>query len=856
MPWSTWPITAFGAEGHPWIDLHWTFQVGLSKLYEFGGIPLLNVVKCLVTCLALVLLLSAKRRDRPIEVMALAWLPALILLGGRMYVRPETVSLLYLAAYLAILFRIEAHPRLAFALPVVQILWVNAQGLFILGPIVLTFALIDAAARPGAFTPSRKRWWRTVLIATALVGLACFVNPYGWKGAIYPLQLAATMDNPIFSRTIGELQPVSDFIKKAGLGNLPLQFHLLTIVLGALSFLLPILWRILAGKEAPPAETTDAKKTAKFKKSKKRNAIVVAGPRGPSLFRFFLFLTFTALSWQATRNSHQFAAVAGTVTAWNFGEWIAAIRRRNLDQSRTAGGFRVAGKFVVLGTLVFVFSLVISGKLYTWMGEGRTIGFGEEPLWFPRQAVEAAGRPGMPMRSICFHNGHAAYYEYLYAPERKTYADARLEVVGADVYTRYLDVQNRIKGNAPGWSDDLKAMGFPLVLVDNVHAMEAGLNATMLTAKDWRCVWFDPVAALYVHDSYKEAVERDRVDFFSRHFSRSAESESNDPARQIALAKAFWNTAYQLIPQGNTPPRPGWREAMRPLIQNGLDHARRVQKLDPDAVEGWKYAGLLEYFREPPADRVVPRFRMTFDPIQDISIVRATHDLVTARTRSKQEGNVLATLIGLYRIRGMNAEELETIDAFVAMPAASPEARDSQGKALGKRAETVTALGVAPSTKWRNLSELTESLNTLLLQGRAEAAADLLESAYPAETRPWEIIDRVATLRLHLGQAERARTLWRAAKTPPSAALKLARTAAASLVLGDFESSRSEYQQALTNDPNSFEALYGLAIVEFDSGRASEALSAARNALEKAPDAAAKSTLEAMIREVSPYSQK
>ena len=99
--------------------------------------------------------------------MLLAWLPALLVLGGRMYVRPETLSLLYLSIFLAVLVRWDRYPAPGPA-PAgwCEVAWVNSQGLFVLGPILLTFALIDAALRPGSFAPGRKalvadrRRWR------------------------------------------------------------------------------------------------------------------------------------------------------------------------------------------------------------------------------------------------------------------------------------------------------------------------------------------------------------------------------------------------------------------------------------------------------------------------------------------------------------------------------------------------------------------------------------------------------------------------------------------------------------------------------------------------------------------------
>src|SRR5262249_49537142 len=128
--------------------------------------------------------------------------------------------------------------------PVVQVLWVNSQGLFVLGPVILGFALIDAALRPGAFAASRRSWWRTAGIASGMTLLACLVNPYGVEGTLFPIALSRTMSSPIFRQTIAELTPIPDFIRRnAGISHPVLLLHLGTMLLGALSFLIPLAWR-------------------------------------------------------------------------------------------------------------------------------------------------------------------------------------------------------------------------------------------------------------------------------------------------------------------------------------------------------------------------------------------------------------------------------------------------------------------------------------------------------------------------------------------------------------------------------------------------------------------------------------
>ena len=43
--------------------------------------------------------------------------------------------------FLAVILRWERFPLLAFLLPVVQVAWVNSQGLFVLGLVILGFGL-------------------------------------------------------------------------------------------------------------------------------------------------------------------------------------------------------------------------------------------------------------------------------------------------------------------------------------------------------------------------------------------------------------------------------------------------------------------------------------------------------------------------------------------------------------------------------------------------------------------------------------------------------------------------------------------------------------------------------------------
>jgi tetratricopeptide (TPR) repeat protein len=163
------------------------------------------------------------------------------------------------------------------------------------------------------------------------------------------------------------------------------------------------------------------------------------------------------------------------------------------------------------------------------------------------------------------------------------------------------------------------------------------------------------------------------------------------------------------------------------------------------------------------------------------------------------------------------------------------------------------SLGPPPPDSWDNLNELRKIVGDLLSRGRAATAADYLERASAPESRPWDETDRIATLRLHLGEPAAARANWQKAPAPPKPAVRQARVAATLLVEGSFDRAREEYHGAIKADPELFEAHYGLAVLEQDAGRADDALKAARRAVATAPTDFARSAAQLVVATVTPY---
>jgi tetratricopeptide (TPR) repeat protein len=263
------PFT-FGSADRPWVDVHWSYQIVLALAYRAGGVGALVLLGATLGCAAFLAVLSTYRRGWPATVVVLCWMPTLVLFSYRLWPRPEMFSLLYLGCYLAVLARVDDRPALVWLLLPLQILWANAQGLFILGPILVGLCL---AARAGhalwrrmhgePAAPDERRWWRHVGAAAPVLLAACLVNPYFLAGALFPFELFPKVADPnnVYKRYIAELMTPREYLRDKDLTSpvsaanwyfLSLHFVLLLL---PLSFLFPALWR--AWRAAAPVARSD-----------------------------------------------------------------------------------------------------------------------------------------------------------------------------------------------------------------------------------------------------------------------------------------------------------------------------------------------------------------------------------------------------------------------------------------------------------------------------------------------------------------------------------------------------------------------------------------------------------------------
>src|SRR4051812_36898966 len=483
----------------PWIDVYWLYQVGLALLYSAGGASALVLLKAVAGATIVGLSAVGRRPEHRAWPLALAWLPGLLMVSGRLSERPEAASLVLLTAFLVLLARAARAPRGLWLLPFLQVLWVNCHGFFVLGPLVLVAYAAEwvlECLRPPA-VPVDRPPARTFVAVGFSTLLGCLVTPYGLKAVMLPLAQFHTLGNAgLYRAAIGELRSVGDFIALAGVWNPYLLAYFATVVLGLFSFV----W------------------------------CARRGGGQVRLFRAAIFAAGAYLAWQATRNNALFGVIAVFVTTWNLDDALAARpiadvaptarSRERARAGKMSKGSSVskAGKTsparrwpepnaVLLAAVGALGLATVSGALYSWSGEGRRVGLGERPRWFAHDACTFLARPDLPERIIAYNISQAGVCIAHSAPQHKQFMDSRLEVNTQETFQRYLDGIRRLWRNDSSWENALaidhgRPDEIPAILIERGPL---GRAAEILSHDPrWRCVFADEMATVFVATRFAE----------------------------------------------------------------------------------------------------------------------------------------------------------------------------------------------------------------------------------------------------------------------------------------------------------------------------------------------------------------
>lgn len=391
-------VFSYVAEGNPWLDSHWLFQLLLHGSHSLAGIRGVVLLRVGVAVLTFSLLLATRYRREYFALSLIVGLLALFVAFQRFLLRPELLTLCFLAATFYLIENLPRHRRLSLlALPAVQVAWNNVHGLHVLGPVFLLLhllgdllqdRLVRALPRFPA-PPDLVREWRPRIAVTAACWAALLVNANGLAGIVYPYEIFGELVAlPTVFSHLGELQ--SPF----GLVGVPFPHPAVCYKLLLLLSLLALLGQL----------------------GRLRLAHLLP-------YAAFLFLSTLAL-----RNMSLFAIVATPVTIRNLYGVADFVARRRARPLAVAPALVMLQSLAFVGLSAWIGARVADDSLYDRLGYRRRFG-AQVSDTFPVEAARYLRERGLQGR--LFNNPEiGGYLIWQLYPRHQVALDGRWEVYG------------------------------------------------------------------------------------------------------------------------------------------------------------------------------------------------------------------------------------------------------------------------------------------------------------------------------------------------------------------------------------------------------------------------------------------
>ena len=443
-------IFSYTLGNNEWVNHEWFSQVIFYTVFQRFGWAGINMLKALVVslCFFILLFLVFSRYKKMVFYLFIA-LFSILAFGYRSFARPEIFSYLLLCIYF---YSLEKRKGL-FILPVLQILWVNLHGYFILGPLLIFLYSV------GEWLSGEKDKAKRLAIVFMWTAFACFISPYFYKGAFYPFRILLDVftEQKLWIRNMTEvMMPVnSDF--------------------GAYAFL----WVFTF--------LSSATFVLNIKKAKISHVLVYA----------FLF----AASYFAIRNIPMFIFLGVPLASINFNE-----ARLTKERQEKMFYFPFA---IAICCVIYFFA---SDGYYKFTGQFpmRKTGIEVSKLLTPSGACNFLKKnhiEGRIFNTVDF----GPYIAYEFYPEKRIFIDSRSDLYRDDFYKIY----SMVEDNPVALEKVRGAYNFDISLIRHLFKDTVKLLRYLHENPEWAMVYYDENSAVFIKDNYKnkEILQKYRIDF-------------------------------------------------------------------------------------------------------------------------------------------------------------------------------------------------------------------------------------------------------------------------------------------------------------------------------------------------------
>ena len=372
-------LFSFTETDYPFVNHHWLSEVVFYLLSGVIGLKGLILFKTAVILAAFGIIFAALYKKTGLWPLVISFTVG-VLIFDRTDVRPEIFSYLFLAIFLAAIFKAKysQNYKWLYALPIIQLFWINVHIYFALGPGLLFLFLIDRLVHKESAAILKKLV--LVFLITCAVTL---INPNFVRGALQPFMILGN-----YGYSIVENQSIF-FLKDYGALLTPIWLFEFSLILLILSFVVTI----------------------------KRGARKIT-------FELLTALVFAVLGARMVRNFGIYALVLVPITALN----ISACQSPSwLTKKKTVI------VLLIITSLIFVWLTfsVMNNKYSEWLGNGKKFGL-EIPVGTAK-GVEFVKQNNI--KGPVFNNFDVgSFLIWKLYPDQKVFVDGRPEAYSVEFF--------------------------------------------------------------------------------------------------------------------------------------------------------------------------------------------------------------------------------------------------------------------------------------------------------------------------------------------------------------------------------------------------------------------------------------
>lgn len=475
---------SYTAADRYYVDSHWLYQVILYFSHAAMGLTGIAIYQLLIFMGIFVIIYKEGEKNSYFATLTCILL-TLLIANNRFLMRPEMFTYLCSALFILILDRVSKQKlKSVYFLPLIQVVWVNTHGLFVFGPIIILCYITGELIGNRVFN---KKLFTVFILSIA----ACFVNPYGYKLALYPFILLSEIGGwaSPYMKSIGELHPLMSTEKH----NYRTYAYFIFLLISIISFITVYL------------------------SNKKIN-----------VSRLMIVSLFFINSIIAERNTVFFAFVISLIIIYNFNE---------IDEKKVLAGFKVPkSAYTVYLALLTALCIplaysIITNKYYKAEKTTGQFGFGKVDLLFPTGAIEFIKSNNI--KGNIFNDALlGGYFIWNCYPERKVFVDGKMELYGEKFMGEY---KNVIDNPAAFWQDIEKKYNINYVLLHPLSPHSKNIYKYLYSSKKWKLTYFDESGIVFTPAGMKIKPALKNLDL-------EKYNKLNKVLSMLSYANFFYNT--------------------------------------------------------------------------------------------------------------------------------------------------------------------------------------------------------------------------------------------------------------------------------------------------------------------------